>query len=113
MTETIALGSPRFTDSALAQMAAQESNEAAWRSAFQQHGVNAPNHVAGDFAIAFNEGGKTFLAIDRFAIRTLCYRQEGNQLRFAERADELADSSTEIDPQAIFDYLYTHAIPSP
>lgn len=113
MTETIALGSPRFTDSALAQMAVQQGNETAWRSAFQQHGINAPNHVAGDFAIAFNEGGKTFLAIDRFAIRTLCYRQEGNQLRFAERADELADSSTEIDPQAIFDYLYTHAIPSP
>ena len=113
MTETIALGSPRFTDSALAQMAAQQGNEAAWRSAFQQHGVNAPNHVAGDFAIAFKEGGRTFLAIDRFAIRTLCYRLDGNTLRFAERADELADSSSEIDPQAIYDYLYTHAIPSP
>ena len=68
MTETIALGSPRFTDSALARMAAQQGNEAAWRSAFQQHGVNAPNHVAGDFAIAFKEDERTFLAIDRFAI---------------------------------------------
>ena len=113
MTETIALGSPRFTDSALARTAAQQGNEAAWRSAFQQHGVNAPNHVAGDFAIAFKEDGRTFLAIDRFAIRTLCYRLDGNALRFAERADELADSSSEIDPQAIYDYLYTHAIPSP
>jgi asparagine synthase (glutamine-hydrolysing) len=25
----------------------------------------------------------------------------------------LADASTEIDPQAIFDYLYFHVIPSP
>ena len=32
---------------------------------------------------------------------------------FAARADELADSTSEIDPQAIFDYLYFHVIPSP
>lgn len=57
--------------------------------------------------------GAVFLAVDRFAIRTLCYRQVSGTLQFAERADELADASTEIDPQAIFDYLYFHAIPSP
>ena len=57
--------------------------------------------------------GTVFLAVDRFAIRSLCYRQIGDQLLFAERADDLADSSTEVDPQAIFDYLYFHVIPSP
>jgi len=86
---------------------------AAWRQAFLLFGTKAPEAVSGDFAIALREEGKTFLAIDRFAIRTLCYRQVGDQLHFAERADELADSTTEIDPQAIFDYLYSHAIPSP
>ena len=34
-------------------------------------------------------------------------------MRFAERADDLADTASEIDPQAIFDYLYFHCIPSP
>ncbi len=53
------------------------------------------------------------LAVDRFAIESLCYRVENGQLRVAARADELADASTEIDPQAIFDYLYFHVIPSP
>ena len=53
------------------------------------------------------------LAVDRFAIQTLCYRVVDGQLRFAERADTLADARTPIDPQAIFDYLYFHAIPSP
>ena len=57
--------------------------------------------------------GRTFLAVDRFAIRTLCYRVIDGQLHFAARADELADAASEIDPQAIFDYLYFHVIPSP
>jgi asparagine synthase (glutamine-hydrolysing) len=35
------------------------------------------------------------------------------QLRFAARADDLADASTPVDPQAIFDYLYFHVIPAP
>lgn len=77
-------------------------------------GTKAPEKVTGDFSVALRlPDGKTFLAIDRFAIRSLCYRQVGNQLLFAERADQLANSSTEIDPQAIYDYLYFHIIPSP
>jgi len=53
------------------------------------------------------------LSVDRFAIHTLCYRVVDGQLRFAARADDLADETTEIDPQAIFDYLYFHVISSP
>lgn len=112
-SDTLELGKPRFNEQELAQTARQDGNAAAWRKAFQRDGDKAPANVAGDFAIGLRDGGKTFLAVDRFAIRTLCYRQVGDQLHFAERADQLADSSTEIDPQAIFDYLYTHAIPSP
>ncbi|WP_342451126.1 asparagine synthetase B family protein [Piscinibacter koreensis] len=68
----------------------------------------------GDFAIAVREpSGRTVLAVDRFAIRTLCYRIHEGRLRFAERADQLADATSNVDPQAIFDYLYFHAIPSP
>ena len=70
--------------------------------------------VSGDFAVGITlPSGKVVLAVDRFAVRTLCYRVQDGALRFAERADTLADSSTPVDPQAIFDYLYFHAIPSP
>jgi asparagine synthase (glutamine-hydrolysing) len=70
--------------------------------------------VEGDFAVGLQElTGRTLLAVDRFSIRTLCYRLVSGVLRFAERADALADPGHEIDPQAIFDYLYFHAIPSP
>lgn len=112
--DCLVLGKPRFNDSALMQTATREGVAAAWRQAFQSFGAKAPARVSGDFSVGLREStGSVFLAIDRFAIRTLCYRQVGEQLLFAERADELADSTTEIDPQAIFDYLYSHAIPSP
>lgn len=110
----LSLGKPRFNDSALAQTATREGVEAAWRQAFQLYGIKVPEQVSGDFSVALREpSGTVFLAVDRFSIRTLCYRRVGDQLLFAERADELADSTTEIDPQAIFDYLYSHTIPSP
>ena len=115
--ESIEVGKPRFNDVGLAKTARESGPLAAWQQAFQQFGSAAALHVSGDFAVGLRDasisGGKTFLAVDRFAIRTLCYRQVGNRLLFAERADELADGDTPIDPQAIFDYLYLHAIPSP
>ena len=86
----------------------------AWRAALQGAPESAAQGVTGDFAVGLREpGGRIFLAVDRFAVRSLCYRVDNGQMRFAARADELADSSTEIDPQAIFDYLYFHIIPSP
>lgn len=110
----LAFGKPRFNDSTLAQTATREGAEAAWNKAFQLFGTKAPERVAGDFSIALRSpDGRIFLAVDRFAVRSLCYREQGDQLFFAERADQLVDSNTEIDPQAIFDYLYSHAIPSP
>lgn len=109
---TLCLGHPRFADSDLAAVASRESASAAWRQAFEKHGAAAPSRVTGDFAVAVTlSDGRTFLAIDRFAIRTLCYRVSGNRIEFAPRAD--AFGAAELDPQAIFDYLYFHVIPSP
>jgi len=62
---------------------------------------------------AQNDSTPIDLRVDRFAIHSLCYRLVDGQLRFAPRADDLADASSEIDPQAVFDYLYFHVIPSP
>jgi asparagine synthase (glutamine-hydrolysing) len=53
------------------------------------------------------------MAVDRFAVRSLAYRVDGPSIRFAARADELAEASDDLDPQALFDYLYFHVIPSP
>jgi len=108
----LSLGKPRFKDSEFAVLAEREGSLAAWRQAYARYGTSAPAHVANDFAIAFDTPtGGSFLAIDKFAIQTLCYRIVDGHLQFAPRADALG--ATELDPQAIFDYLYFHVIPSP
>jgi asparagine synthase (glutamine-hydrolysing) len=110
----LCLGKPRFADSELAAIAARDGVPAAWRQAFEKFGASAPTRATGDFAVAMElADGRSFLAIDRFAIQTLCYRVANDCLQFAPRADAFADSGTELDPQAIFDYLYFHVIPSP
>ena len=108
------IGSPRFSDARLAALVQSGDVSSAWRAALLGRPDTAAQGVAGDFAVGLSEpGGRTFLAVDRFAIRSLCYRVDNGQLRFAARADELADATADIDPQAIFDYLYFHIIPSP
>ena len=104
----------RFSSQEL-QRLAQESNDlAAWEMAFRMHGVVAPQFVQGDFAVALYEpDGRIFLAVDRFAMRNLCYQYKNGQLRVTERADDLAGPAAELDPQALYDYLYFHMIPAP
>lgn len=111
---SLGLGSPKFSDPQLARLAATSGAMAAWRDACATDFAGAAAGASGEFAVGLQDpGGRTFLAVDRFAIRTLCYRVVNGELRFAARADELADADTEIDPQAIFDYLFFHVIPSP
>jgi asparagine synthase (glutamine-hydrolysing) len=67
-----------------------------------------------EFALGVHlDDGSAFLAVDRFAVKSLCWRIEGSRIRFAERADALAERGAGLDPQALFDYLYFHVIPSP
>ena len=114
LLSSLTRGSPRFSNSRLAALAASQGTAAAWLDAVANNAKAVAADVTGDFAVGLHlPDGRTYLAIDRFAICSLCYRVVDGQLRFADRADELADASTEIDPQAIFDYLYFHVIPSP
>jgi len=111
---SIAMGSPKFSDPGLAAISASAGAIAAWREALAAGAAEAARGVSGSFAVALREdSGRVFLAVDRFAVHTLCYRIVDGTLRFSERADALADADAELDPQAIYDYLYFHAIPSP
>jgi len=107
-------GRPSFASQHAQAIAKSNGSLAAWQHLFASSGARAPAAVSGPFAVATAlPDGRIFLAVDRFAIQSLCYRIVDGQLRFAERADALADASTEIDPQSLFDYLYFHVIPSP
>jgi len=113
-SQAFCLGTSRFSDPDLAAVSAREGQLAAWTRAFAQYGAAVPSRVEGDFAVALaDERGRLFLAVDRFSIRTLCYKLTGEQLSYGERADEVAGPEGEMDPQAIFDYLYFHVIPAP
>jgi asparagine synthase (glutamine-hydrolysing) len=113
MEGSFALGHPRFRDARIARCAAEQGALAAWRELLQADPVQALRGVEGDFAISLRHADRWFVAVDRFAVRTVCWRLDQGVLRVAPRADLLADSETEIDPQAIYDYLFFHVIPSP
>ena len=107
-------GCPEFASQEIAAIAKSEGYLSAWQRLIGAGGKDALKEVSGDFSVGFfDSDGRGFLAVNRFAVRSLCYRVVDGELRFAARADELADSTSEIDPQAIFDYLYFHVIPSP
>jgi len=115
-SDALVIGAPRFSDPALAKCMQDECAAAAWRMALARGPAPAASGVAGEFAVALREpSGRTFLAVDRFAVRTLCYRIVDGRLLAAARAEELAGpvNAASIDPQALFDYLYFHVIPSP
>lgn len=108
------VGKAIFSTPRLAEIQAREGDLAAWREAFSTSGMDAPNQVRGDYAVAVQcRDGKVFLAVDRFSVRSLCYRVDGEAIHVAERADVAAGDAADIDPQAIFDYFYFHVIPSP
>ncbi len=107
-------GRPAFPSQALQSMAKDQGELAAWREALGSDPAKALADINGDFAIGMHaENGRSVIAVDRFATHPLCYRVRDGQLHFARHADTLADSQSEIDPQAIFDYLYFHMIPGP
>ena len=107
-------GHPVFPTGELNELSRNQGNLAAWKHLLATAGAQALADVSGEFAIGFSdERGRTILAVDRFAINSLCYRVDGQIISFATRADELVTPSEEIDPQAIYDYFYFHVIPSP
>jgi asparagine synthase (glutamine-hydrolysing) len=113
-TTDIALGRPEFGTAALQSLAERDGPVAAWRQALTGDLAAALARTHGNFAVATQlDDGRVVLAVDRFAIETLCYRLDNGRLRFAPRADLLTDGTHSLDPQGLFDYLYFHAIASP
>jgi asparagine synthase (glutamine-hydrolysing) len=108
----LASGECRFRDDDLARIARDSGDAAAWAVAFERFGASAPQRVSGSFAVAVRDSDdRVHLAVDRFAVRTLCYRIDGEDVRCAERADGLG--ATRLDAQSLFNYLYFHVIPAP
>lgn len=111
-------GRPRFLDEELAFIARDHSPAVAVAHGWLRFGDQLPTLMAGSFALVVLEPLRkhAFLALDRVGAERLCYAHQGGQLVFGSSAQSVAAhpaAGREIDPQAIYDYLYFHAIPAP
>jgi len=115
---TALYGRPHFLDDELAFIARDQNAAVALAHGWLRFGTKLPTLMHGNFAIALLEPLKkmAFLAIDRVGAERLCYAKKSGQLVFGSSAQSVAAHPAVgniIEPQAIYDYLYFHAIPAP
>lgn len=113
-----AQGSLRWHDAKLAQIAADQGMACALVAAYREQGSEFLRHISGPFALCIADEARrrTFIAIDRLGIGSLFFTVQNGQLIFASNARAIQhhpDANRRIDPQAVFDYLYFHMVPSP
>ncbi|MGB8435303.1 MAG: asparagine synthase-related protein [Burkholderiales bacterium] len=86
--------------------------------AFREHGPTSLADLEGDFALAILNAvaNEALLAVDRIGVRNLCYQSDPEGIIFASTLDALGQhprTKRDLDPQAIYDYLYFHMVPGP
>jgi asparagine synthase (glutamine-hydrolysing) len=91
---------------------------AAFARLWQAHGPQACERLSGTFALCLidNDSGQVLLALDRSGTHTLTFQACGGGVLFSSSADALLAhplATRELDPQALYDYLYFHMIPAP
>ncbi len=110
-------GEPRFTDSNLAQCAQDQNAAAAVLQGYRQYGKDIVRHLRGAFALAVfdHENDSILLAVDRMGTRPLCYAEVQGGIVFGSSVEAVRRHPTvtaDLSPQALFDYVYFHVIPS-
>ncbi len=82
---------------------------------YQQHGVGAFERLHGQFCLALFDAHaqRLVLATDRFATRPIYYAERSGTLRFGTSLIRVAEHPSEIDHQAILEYLLYTTIPAP
>lgn len=112
-------GRVRWKDATLADIAQARGPAAALIAAYLKYGDQFIHHVFGHFALALAQPEKklVILATDRIGARPLCYAHTRNGgFVFAPTTDLLRahpELRATLAPQALFDFMYFHMIPSP
>jgi asparagine synthase (glutamine-hydrolysing) len=111
-------GRPLFLDDELTFIARDQTPAAAAAYGWVRFGKKLPTLMRGTFAVAVLQplDGRAFLAVDRIGAERLCHARGNGHLVFGSSAQAVAAHPAigqEIDPQAIYEYLYFHQIPSP
>ncbi len=111
-------GSPQWQDATLAALAKSHGPAQALAEGFLRDGRGVLDKIKGPFAFCLLEPERRYalLAIDRIGIRPLAFYCQNGLLVFGSELDQIIghpEVKTAIDPQAIFNYLYFHMLPSP
>lgn len=112
------IGFPRWKDDGLAKLAAINGHAAALAEAYRRKGEGLCGELLGAFSLAVIDPARNtvLLALDRIGQHHLFYAHTAAGLMFGSSADAVlahSDVSAEINPQAVFDYVYSHHCPSP
>ncbi len=110
-------GHAHFTDVELAEVAQRDGVAQALALGYARKGKNVIAMLSGSFALAILNGrAEAVLAIDRMGTRPLCYSVVGGKLVFGSTLDAIntfPGISSEVDRQAIYNYVYFHMVPAP
>jgi asparagine synthase (glutamine-hydrolysing) len=109
-------GSPVWDDPAIAETAGQHGDAPALARAYRDHGKGLLSRLHGPFALALLDEDSALAAIDRIGIHSLSYALGDGVFVFSTSTGSVVRHprvSREIDPQAIFNYIYFYDIPSP
>lgn len=87
-------------------------------AAYLEQSAFPANRIGGDFALALIDRGRrtVLLAVDRIGIRNVVYAADRERIVFGPSCDVVAawpQNDRQIDPQAIYDYVYFHMVPGP
>lgn len=115
---TAVRGDIRWRSSELAALSVERGHAAAATEAYRRHGLDFLKEISGPFALALVDGtrGDCVLAIDRIGIDTMCYANPSSHFVFGSTADSVAAHPAvehRLSDQGIFNYLYSHVVPSP
>ncbi len=86
--------------------------------AFLERDVDAFALLRGDYAVALVDPrrGRVVLAVDRMGVRNVVYSEQNGGVAFGPTCDVVSRHPAvrrEVDPQALYDYVYFHMVPGP
>jgi asparagine synthase (glutamine-hydrolysing) len=113
------IGKPEWYDITLASLANEQGHAEALLYAYQEHGDECCRFIHGSFAFVIIDNNQSTLTagVDRLASIPLYYAEHAQQgVIFGTSAGALLahDSIDEkLTPQALYNYVYFHMVPSP
>lgn len=108
----------RWEDPELRKSACERDPAEVLIEGYKKHGSRLPLYLSGSFAFAVgdDESGNLLIAVDRFCSKQIAYFEAQDSLVFASSSNALRRHHLfvgDINPNAIFSYLYFHNVPLP